>query len=202
MADKREAFYNLTPEQNPALFIFLEKFFIYKQEFLKISRIREKVVKCGMKWEIVPKWGDNVFIGEFQHSLDNKGRLIIPSKFREGLGERFVLTKGLDNCLFVYPLSEWHNFEEKLKTLPLTSRDARAFVRFFFSGATECELDKQGRILLPANLREYSGIEKDAVVIGVSTRVEIWSLEEWNRYNSDTIMGYDKIAERMEQLGI
>ncbi|HOO13395.1 MAG TPA: division/cell wall cluster transcriptional repressor MraZ, partial [Bacillota bacterium] len=98
--------------------------------------------------------------------------------------------------------SEWHNFEEKLKTLPLTSRDARAFVRFFFSGATECELDKQGRILLPANLREHSGIEKDAVVIGVSTRVEIWSLEEWNRYNSDTIMGYDKIAERMEQLGI
>ncbi|HOO12911.1 MAG TPA: hypothetical protein PK684_08155, partial [Bacillota bacterium] len=95
MADKREAFYNLTPEQNPAFFIFLEKFFIYKQEFLKISRIREKVVKCGMKWEIVPKWGDNVFIGEFQHSLDNKGRLIIPSKFREGLGERFVLTKGL-----------------------------------------------------------------------------------------------------------
>lgn len=160
------------------------------------------MVKCGVKWEIFPKWGDKMFIGEFQHSLDNKGRLIIPSKFREGLGERFVLTKGLDNCLFVYPLLEWHNFEEKLKTLPLTSRDARAFVRFFFSGATECELDKQGRILLPANLREYSGIEKDAVVIGVSTRVEIWSSEEWNRYNSDTIMGYDKIAERMEQLGI
>ncbi|MDD2573444.1 MAG: division/cell wall cluster transcriptional repressor MraZ [Bacillota bacterium] len=143
-----------------------------------------------------------MFIGEFQHSLDSKGRLIIPSKLREGLGEKFVLTKGLDNCLFVYPHSEWHNFEEKLKTLPLTSRDARAFVRFFFSGATECELDKQGRILLPANLREHSGIEKDAVIIGVSTRVEIWSVEEWNRYNSDTIMGYDKIAERMEQLGI
>ena len=92
------------------------------------------MVKCGVKWEIFPKWGDKMFIGEFQHSLDNKGRLIIPSKFREGLGERFVLTKGLDNCLFVYPLLEWHNFEEKLITLPLSSRDARTFVRFFFSG--------------------------------------------------------------------
>lgn len=160
------------------------------------------MVKCGTKWGINPERGDTMFIGEFQHSLDSKGRLIIPSKFREGLGERFVLTKGLDNCLFVYPLSEWHNFEEKLKTLPLASRDARAFVRFFFSGATECELDRQGRILLPANLREHSGIEKDVAVIGVSTRVEIWSMEEWSRYNSDKIMGYDEIAEKMEQLGI
>ncbi len=158
--------------------------------------------KCGTKWGVIPEWGGMVFIGEFYHSLDNKGRLIIPSKFRESLGEKFVLTKGLDNCLFVYPLAEWRNFEEKLKTLPLTSRDARAFVRFFFSGAAECELDKQGRILLPANLREYSAIEKDAVVIGVSTRVEIWSVEEWNRYSGDTIKEYDKIAENMEQLGI
>ncbi len=158
--------------------------------------------RCGTKWGTVPKWGGIVFIGEFYHSLDNKGRLIIPSKFREDLGEIFVLTKGLDNCLFVYPLIEWRNFEEKLKTLPLTSRDARAFVRFFFSGAAECELDKQGRILLPANLREYAAIEKDAVVIGVSTRVEIWSVEGWDLYSSDTIKEYDKIAENMERLGI
>lgn len=160
------------------------------------------MVECGTKWGEVPKRGVIVFIGEYQHSLDNKGRLIIPSKFREGLGEKFVLTKGLDNCLFVYPLEEWYSFEERLKTLPLTSKDARAFVRFFFSGAAECELDKQGRILLPLNLREYSDIGKDAVIIGVSTRVEIWSVDEWNRYNGDTITGYDKIAERMEQLGI
>lgn len=143
-----------------------------------------------------------MFIGEFQHSIDSKGRLIVPSKFREDLGEKFVLTKGLDNCLFVYPIFEWRNFEDKLKTLPLTSKDARAFVRFFFSGATECELDKQGRILLPVNLREHAKIEKDVVVIGVSTRVEIWSKEEWDRYNSDTALGYDAIAEKMAQLGI
>lgn len=143
-----------------------------------------------------------MFIGEFQHSIDNKGRLIIPSKFREGLGDSFVLTKGLDDCLFVYPLNEWRNFEEKLKSLPVSSRDARAFVRFFFSGATECELDKQGRILLPANLREHANIEKDVVVIGVSTRVEIWSKEEWDKYNGDTNMGYDAIAEKMAELGI
>lgn len=160
------------------------------------------MVDSGIKWRDFPNWGEEMFIGEFQHSIDNKGRLIIPSKFRDDLGERFVLTKGLDNCLFVYPILEWRNFEEKLKTLPLTSKDARAFVRFFFSGATECELDKQGRILLPSNLREHSKIEKDAVIIGVSTRVEIWSKEEWDKYNSDTSMGYDAIAEKMAQLGI
>lgn len=143
-----------------------------------------------------------MFIGEYQHSLDNKGRLIVPAKFREDLGENFVMTKGLDNCLFVYPMKEWLNLEEKLKSLPLTNRDARAFVRFFFSGATECELDKQGRILIPANLREHSKLDKEAVIIGVSTRVEIWSKEEWNLYNEDDSLGYDSIAEKMAQLGI
>lgn len=162
-----------------------------------------------IKWLIVGQSGreslngvDTVFIGEFQHTLDSKGRLIMPSKFREDLGEKFVLTKGLDNCLFVYPMDEWRNFEEKLKTLPISSRDARAFIRFFFSGATECELDRQGRILLPANLRGHAKIEKDVVIIGVSTRVEIWSKEEWDRYNSSTNMGYDAIAEKMAELGI
>lgn len=143
-----------------------------------------------------------MFIGEYQHSLDNKGRLIVPAKFREDLGENFVMTKGLDNCLFVYPMKEWLNLEEKLKSLPLTNRDARAFVRFFFSGATECELDKQGRILIPANLREHSKLDKEAVIIGVSARVEIWSKEEWNLYNEDDSLGYDSIAEKMAQLGI
>ncbi len=143
-----------------------------------------------------------MFIGEYQHSIDSKGRLIIPAKFREDLGEVFIITKGLDNCLFVYPKSEWTILEEKLKLLPLTRKDARAFVRFFFSGATECELDKQGRILIPGNLREHCRIDKDAVIIGVSNRVEIWSKEEWELYNDDDDLSYESIAEKMAELGI
>lgn len=143
-----------------------------------------------------------MFIGEYQHNLDNKGRIIIPSKLRDGLGDNFIMTKGLDNCLFVYPKSEWSILEEKLKSLPLTSRDARAFVRFFFSGATECELDKQGRILIPANLRSHSKLEREAVIIGVGTRVEIWSKEEWDIYNEDDSLSYESIAEKMAELGI
>lgn len=143
-----------------------------------------------------------MFIGEYQHTLDTKGRIIIPSKFREELGEEFVMTKGLDNCLFVYPKNEWAILEEKLKTLPLTNRDARAFIRFFFAGASEGSLDKQGRVLIPANLREHSKLDKDAVVIGVSTRMEIWSKEEWDNYNNDDNLSYDSIAEKMAELGI
>lgn len=143
-----------------------------------------------------------MFIGEYQHSIDTKGRLIIPSKFRDDLGPIFIMTKGLDNCLFVYPKNEWQILEEKLKSLPLTSRDARAFVRFFFAGATECELDKQGRILVPSNLREHSKLEKEAVIIGVSTRVEIWSKSEWDTYNEDDSLSYESIAEKMAELGI
>ncbi len=143
-----------------------------------------------------------MFIGEYQHTLDTKGRIIVPSKFREELGEEFVITKGLDNCLFVYPQDEWKILEDKLKTLPLTNRDARAFVRFFFSGACESVLDKQGRVLIPANLREHSKIDKDAVVIGVSTRLEIWSKEEWEGYIDEDNLSYDSIAEKMAELGI
>lgn len=143
-----------------------------------------------------------MFIGEHQHTLDNKGRIIIPSKFREELGEEFVITKGLDSCLFVYPKSEWKIVEDKLKALPLTNRDARAFIRFFFSGASESTLDKQGRVLIPANLREHSQLDKDAIIIGVATRLEIWSKEEWDRYNDDDNLSYDAIAEKMAELGI
>lgn len=143
-----------------------------------------------------------MFIGEYQHSLDSKGRIIIPSKFRAELGEGFVMTKGLDNCLFVYPKAEWSILEEKLKKLPLTNRDARAFVRFFFSGASECELDKQGRVLIPPNLRDHSKLEKEVVIIGVATRIEIWSKEEWDMYNNDDSLSYDNIAEKMAELGI
>jgi len=142
-----------------------------------------------------------MFIGEYQHALDNKNRIIIPSKFREGLGEKFVLTKGLDGCLYVYTSSEWKILEEKLKTLPLTNKDARAFVRFFFSGANEIDVDKQGRALVPQNLLEYANIEKDIVSIGVSTRIEIWSKAKWEEYN-DSNINFDEIAEKMSELGI
>jgi len=143
-----------------------------------------------------------VFIGEYQHVLDPKGRVIMPSKFREGLGEKFVVTKGLDHCLFVYPQNEWQEFERKLRTLPLTSKDARAFTRFFFAGATECELDKQGRILIPANLREYAELVKELVIIGVASRVEIWSKERWDEYNDDANLDHQSIVEKMAELGI
>ncbi|WP_163194818.1 division/cell wall cluster transcriptional repressor MraZ [Clostridium thermarum] len=142
-----------------------------------------------------------MFIGEYQHAIDNKNRMIIPSKFREELGNSFVLTKGLDGCLYAYTMNEWKIMEEKLKKLPLTSKDARAFVRFFFSGANEVEIDKQGRALIPQNLLEYAGIEKEIVSIGVSTRIEIWSKAKWDEYNNSDI-NFDEIAEKMSELGI
>lgn len=140
-----------------------------------------------------------MFIGEYQHGIDNKNRIIVPSKFREALGDVFILTKGLDGCLYVYTIDEWKTLEEKLKKLPLTNRDARAFVRFFFSGANEVNVDKQGRALIPQNLLEYASIEKDIVSIGVSTRIEIWSKEKWNQYNESDI-NMDEIAEKMNEL--
>jgi len=143
-----------------------------------------------------------MFLGEYQHTLDDKGRLTVPARFREGLGERFVVTRGLDNCLFAYPHTEWQVLESRLKTLPLTKGDARAFVRFLFSGATECELDRQGRVMLPPTLREHAGLEKDVVVIGVSTRVEIWSQDRWSRYVEQAEQSFEDIAESLEGLGL
>jgi MraZ protein len=143
-----------------------------------------------------------VFYGEYQHSVDQKGRVIIPAKFREGLGDKFILTKGLENCLFAYSKDEWASLEAKLKALPFTDKNVRAFVRFFFAGATECETDKQGRILVPQNLREYAELEKDIYVIGVSTRVEIWDKTKWERYLSPENISPDEIAEKMAILGI
>lgn len=142
-----------------------------------------------------------MFFGEYQHALDTKNRIIVPAKLREELGNKFVITKGLDGCLYVYPLAEWKILEEKLKTLPLTNKDARAFVRFFFSGACEIELDKQYRGVIPQNLKEYAGIEKDIVSIGVLSRVEIWSKEKWDEYNESNI-DFDSISEKTNDLGI
>lgn len=138
-----------------------------------------------------------MFMGEYHHSIDNKGRMIVPSKFRDELGEMFIITRGLDQCLFGYPLTEWALIEEKLKGLPLTKKDARAFTRFFFSGATESELDKQGRINIPAPLLQYAKLEKECVVLGVSNRIEIWSKQIWEDYFSQSEESFAEIAENM-----
>jgi MraZ protein len=136
-------------------------------------------------------------MGEYQHSIDEKGRMIIPSKFREELGTEFILTRGLDQCVFGYPLSEWKIIEEKLKTLPFTKKDARAFTRFFFSGAAECQLDKQGRVNIASPLRDYAKLEKDCVVIGVSNRIEIWNKSTWEEYFSKSEDSFGEIAESL-----
>lgn len=143
-----------------------------------------------------------MFIGEYEHSVDVKGRLIMPAKLREEIGDKFVVTKGLDGCLFAYSQKEWTAFEEKLKTLPLTSKNARDFTRFFLSGAVECEIDKQGRFLISGNLREFAKLEKEVVIIGVNTRIEIWSKEKWQEYSQNDSINVDEIAENMTMLGI
>ncbi|MBQ7065332.1 MAG: division/cell wall cluster transcriptional repressor MraZ [Lachnospiraceae bacterium] len=140
-----------------------------------------------------------MFMGEYSHTIDAKGRLIIPSKFREALGEEFVVTKGLDGCLFVYDQTEWSAFEEKLKSLPITNKDARQFVRFFLAGAASVEVDKQGRILVPNVLREFANLQKDVTLIGVGSRIEIWSKEKFeDTCNYDDM---EDIAEHMAELG-
>lgn len=141
-----------------------------------------------------------MFMGEYNHTIDAKGRLIVPSKFRETLGDTFVVTKGLDGCLFVYDNEEWGIFEEKLKSLPITNKEARQFVRFFLAGAAEVEVDKQGRILVPNVLREFAELNKDVVLIGVASRIEIWSKERFEGMNAYEDM--DEIAEHMAELGL
>ncbi len=143
-----------------------------------------------------------MFIGEFQHSLDTKNRVILPARFREKLGDNFVVTKGLDNCLFIYTLEEWNVVEKKLSALPTSNKDARAYARFFFSGAIEAETDKQGRMLIPSNLKEYAHIEKDVVIIGVSSRIEIWSTSQWQKYIDEADMSIDEVSAKMSELGI
>ncbi len=134
-------------------------------------------------------------MGEYKHNLDTKGRIIVPSKFRELLDEQFVITRGLDRCLFAYTQDEWGRIEEKLKTLPLTKKDARKFTRLFFSGATNVEIDKQGRINIPQNLREYAGLSKDCTVIGVSSRIEIWDSAAWEDFYTESEDNFEDIAE-------
>ncbi|AQP54415.1 cell division/cell wall cluster transcriptional repressor MraZ [Vagococcus penaei] len=142
-----------------------------------------------------------MFMGEFQHNIDSKGRLIIPVKLREDLGQRFILTRGMDGCLFGYPLEEWTTLEKKIQEMPLSKKEARTFVRFFYSAAAECELDKNGRIIIPSNLREYAKLTKECRVIGVANRIELWSEERWMAFSVEAEENFDAIAESMIDFG-
>ena len=142
-----------------------------------------------------------MLLGEYFHNIDAKGRIILPSKFRSELGERFIVTKGFDGCLYGYSVEEWKNIEDKIKTLPqVTGKDVRNFTRFFFSSAIECEIDAQGRILISTTLRDFAELSKEVVIIGVSSRIEFWSKSKWEEYNKN--LDADDISEKMAYLGI
>ena len=143
------------------------------------------------------KSGDYMFIGEYHHSIDEKGRIIIPMKFREELGNNFIVTRGIENCLFVYPMSNWEQITNKLNSLPFTKKDARNFNRFFMSGATEVELDKQGRVNISSPLIDYAKLDKECVVIGTGDRLEIWSNKTWNEFFDSAKDNMSDIAENL-----
>lgn len=143
-----------------------------------------------------------MLLGEYEHSIDTKGRIAMPAKLREGLGGKFIITKGLDGCLFVYAMNEWQRVEQKLASLPMSRKTARDFTRFLFGGACEGECDKQGRVLLPASLRRYAGLERDAVIVGVGSRAEIWDAAKWQQYNEESAEDVNELAEQLADLGI
>ena len=149
------------------------------------------MVDCG------EKWGIYMFMGEYHHTIDDKGRMIIPSKFRVELGDKFVLTRGLENCLFAYPEKAWNQIVEKLNKLPFTKKDARNFSRFFLSGATVVEFDKQGRINISSPLATYANLSKECVIIGVGDRLEIWDNEKWNQFFEANEDSMSDIAENL-----
>ena len=141
------------------------------------------------------KWGIYMFLGEYHHSIDDKGRLIIPAKFRSELGDKFIITRGIENCLFAYPEKRWEEIVHKLESLPFTKKDARAFLRFFLSGATECQTDKQGRVALPTPLVNYANLKKECIVIGVNDRIEIWSSDTFDSYFDKNEQNISDLAE-------
>lgn len=143
-----------------------------------------------------------MLIGEYSHNMDAKGRIIMPAKFRDDIGPVFVLTRGLDGCLFGYPMAQWEILQEKMKQLPLSKKDARSFVRFFYSAATEAEVDKQGRINIPETLKNYAKIEKECRIIGVSDRIEIWSKTRWEEFAETAEESFEDIAENMIDFGL
>lgn len=143
------------------------------------------------------KWGIYMFMGEYHHSIDDKGRLIIPAKFRSELGDKFIITRGIENCLFAYPEKRWEEIVHKLESLPFTKKDARNFTRFFLSGATVAEFDKQGRVNITSPLINYASIEKDCVIIGTGDRLEIWSEDAWNSFFNSASINMSDIAENL-----
>ena len=152
-----------------------------------------------MKWK---KVGDIMLIGEYHHNIDEKGRLIIPSKFREEIGNSFVLTRGLDGCLSIYSMVNWNKLVEKLKTLSFTKKDARTFMRFFLTGATVCEFDKQGRINIPSNLTEFANLKKECAVIGVNDRLEIWDLHNFECMMQENEKSLEDICENLFDISL
>ena len=138
-----------------------------------------------------------MFLGEYHHSIDEKKRLIVPSKFREELGDKFIITRGIENCLFVYSIESWDKITQKLESLPFTRKDARAFVRFFLSGATVAEFDKQGRVSITSPLISYANIKKECVIIGAGDRLEIWSEDDWNSFFDSATINMSDIAENL-----
>lgn len=150
-------------------------------------------MQSGEKWGIMVQMSG--FVGEYLHTLDNKGRVALPVRFRETLGPRFVVARGLDKCLFVYPYDEWNSVIDKLKAIPMNQKDGRNFARYFLSGAQEVEPDKQGRVILPQNLREYAGLNKDVFILGVGSRIEIWNKEAWDDAKKDLGERFSALAE-------
>ena len=154
------------------------------------------MAESGRKWGILM-----LLMGEYHHNIDEKNRLVLPSKFRTEIGEKVIITRGLDKCLFVYSTSEWQKIVDKLKALPFTHKDARDFVRFFLSGAIEAEFDRSGRISITSPLIAYAGITRDCVIIGANDRLEIWSSELWNNFLSDNEEKFASIAENLFTTG-
>ena len=142
-----------------------------------------------------------MFDGEYYHTIDAKGRLILPARFREELGDSFVITRGLDGCLFVYTKSEWNDLQEKLKKLPLINKEARKLTRFFSAGFSQCEPDKQGRILVPAGLRSHADLKKDVCMVGTGTRIEIWDKERWETSMSEINDNMDDLLDGVQDMG-
>lgn len=143
-----------------------------------------------------------MLMGKYQNSMDAKFRMIVPAKYREELGHKCVLTRGIDKCLYIYPVSQWNRFMEKLSSLPTADPNARAFIRHFYASAVEAEIDKQGRMVLPQELREYAGIEKDLVTVGILDKIEVWSKEEWSKSENQTELAPAEFAQKMAEYGI
>jgi MraZ protein len=143
-----------------------------------------------------------MFIGEYSHSIDEKGRLSIPAKFRRDLAEGVVVTRGLDHCLFLYPRREWEVMAQKLAQLPVNKRKSRAFARLMLAGAWDAEVDSQGRIILPEYLRSYASLQKQAIIAGLYNRIEVWDERSWQEYKEKTEAESDDIAEAMTELGV